>query len=255
MRKKPQNPLLLALSFLLISVLPSSVLADAGQFYIAPGIQWMNFDEPSAADDDYGWFFGVGYDITDKWSAEVSAFDLDLKLDSGVTKDIDHWKADLLYNLDFDIGPLDTFLIGGLGSFNYEGDNDTAFDFGAGVSYDVTDSVKWRTAARRFNSFRRDFQDADIGIETSLVFRFGGSARSSAPAPAVAATPRTPPPAAPVVADADGVPDSRDDCASTPRNYAVDDRGCPIPIEEIARVELEVNFEVDLSEVKNTILS
>lgn len=46
------------------------------------------------------------------------------------------------------------------------------------------------------------------------------------------------------------MPDSGDACPDTPRNYAVDERGCPIPVEEVARVELLVNFEFDRSEVR-----
>ena len=45
--------------------------------------------------------------------------------------------------------------------------------------------------------------------------------------------------------DGDGVPDSADDCPNTPTNYAVDANGCPILIEEIARFELQVNFDFD----------
>jgi len=46
------------------------------------------------------------------------------------------------------------------------------------------------------------------------------------------------------------VPDSRDACPDTPRNYAVDARGCPIPVEEVARFELDVKFDFDRSEVR-----
>jgi OOP family OmpA-OmpF porin len=49
--------------------------------------------------------------------------------------------------------------------------------------------------------------------------------------------------------------DSRDNCPDTPRNYAVDADGCPIPLEEVARVELMVNFDFDRSEVKSEYFS
>lgn len=255
MRNKSHKLLFLFLSLLAVAVRPASLLADEGQFYIAPGIQWMNFDDRTLLHNDEGWFFGLGYDITDRWSVELSGFDLDPKTGSSTELDIDHWKIDLLYGLDFDIGPLDTFLVGGVGTFNVQGENGTALDIGAGVSYDLTDSITWRTAARRFSYRDRDGEDVDIGIETTLVFRFGGSRRSSPPA--AVAVPQDPAPAAPVVVDTDGdgVPDNRDDCPDTPRNYAVDDRGCPIPVEEIARVELEINFEFDRSEVRPQYIS
>jgi OOP family OmpA-OmpF porin len=55
-------------------------------------------------------------------------------------------------------------------------------------------------------------------------------------------------------ADRDGVPDANDLCSDTPRSYAVDKDGCPIAIEEVARVELLVNFDFDRSEVKEQYL-
>src|SRR5690606_10787649 len=72
---------------------------------------------------------------------------------------------------------------------------------------------------------------------------------STQEAPRVAATPT---PAAPVVADADGdgVPDARDACPNTPRTYAVDERGCPIMLDEVARLTLNVQFDFDQAVVK-----
>ena len=55
----------------------------------------------------------------------------------------------------------------------------------------------------------------------------------------------------PADSDQDGVPDSRDACPNTPRNYAVDARGCPIIEEEVARITLDVEFEFDRSEVRS----
>ncbi|MBT8146691.1 MAG: OmpA family protein, partial [Gammaproteobacteria bacterium] len=68
-------------------------------------------------------------------------------------------------------------------------------------------------------------------------------------APVVTEAPAPAPTPAPD-ADGDGVPDSRDACPDTPRNYAVDARGCPIPVEEVARIELEVYFDFDQSVVR-----
>ena len=46
--------------------------------------------------------------------------------------------------------------------------------------------------------------------------------------------------------DGDGVVDNRDRCPDTPKDLAVDDMGCPIPVE----FELNVTFDYDRAEVK-----
>ena len=165
--------------------------------------------------------------------------------------DIDHWRFDILYDLGQSSGNVQPFVVGGLGHFNFAGDNDTGFDFGAGIKVDLPGNFEWRTAVRTFTYFNRDTGDRDYGIDTGLVYYFGGTER-----PRPVETVATPQPApAPVDSDRDGVPDDRDACPDTPRNYAVDERGCPIPVEEIARVELLVNFDFDRSEVKPEYLS
>lgn len=240
-------------STLLLSVISclatQAVLADQGQFYLAPGLQWMNFDNGTQFDNDYGFFIGLGFDITDRTSIELSSFELEPENSAGQDIDVDHWKVDLLYDLDWRLGQFDTFVVAGVGNTEYQHDNDTVWDIGAGVNYEINDKLSWRTAIRTFSFLGRDHEDMDFGIDTALVYRFGGTTRSrSAVRPSAAAEPSP----APVVGDADGdgVADDRDNCPDTPRNYAVDAEGCPIPVEEIARIELLVNFDFDRSEVR-----
>jgi len=235
------------------SLFSQTGLADAGQFYIAPGLQWMEFDDFSGFGEDTGYFIGLGYDFTDRLSAEISTFDLDPELSGGSSVDVDNYKLDFLYDLNGGDRRVNTFVISGLGNMNYQGENDTVWDLGAGINVKLNESWSWRTAVRNYMYFGRDHEDSDVGIDTALVYRFGGNKRArpaAAAAPAPAAAPSAP--AAPVVADADrdGVPDSRDRCPDTPRTYAVDADGCPIPVEEIARVELDVTFDFDQAVVK-----
>lgn len=247
-------------SVLLVSVglISSAALADEGQFYVAPGLQWMDFDDTTKLKKDTDYFLGIGYDFTDRLSFELNTFDLDTKPAGSRRKiDIDHYKLDVIYDLGVNIGAFDTFVVGGVGNSNFDGENDTLFAVGGGLNYKISDQWSWRTAIRSFQYFERDHEDSDVGIDTALVYRFGGN--KSRPEVARAATPAARPAApAPVAApdtDRDGVPDSRDKCPNTPRNYAVDADGCPIPVEEVAEVELLVNFDYDRSEVKSEYFS
>lgn len=239
-----------------LALAASLASADEGQFYIAPGIQWMNFDDSVNLENDEGYYFGLGYDFSDKISAEFSLLELEPNKFSGGSVDIDQWKIDGFYDLDYDFIGFQPFAVTGLGNTNFDGDNEMTWDYGGGLKYQVTDNLVWRTAIRSFNYFDRDHEDADLGIDSSLVFYFGGAKRPQAAAPTpsrAAATPaptRTEPAARIADADRDGVADAMDKCPETPRNYAVDSDGCPIPVEEVARVELMVNFDYDKSDVK-----
>lgn len=114
-------------SALLVSVglISPAVLADTGQFYAAPGLQWMDFDDTTGLKEDVNYFLGIGYDLTDRLSFELSTFDLDTKVSGGREIDIDHYKLDLIYDLGVNLGAFDTFVLGGVGNSNFGGENDT----------------------------------------------------------------------------------------------------------------------------------
>lgn len=237
-----------------VSCLGATVaLADAGQFYIAPGLQKMNYDAEVGLDNDLGYVIGIGYDFTSRLSAEFSVMDLNPETKPKRELDQDLWKIDVLYGLDFNLGRFKPFVVSGLGNSNIDGENDSIWDIGAGLRLPLNERWTWRTSIRNYYALGRDFEDQDFGIDTTLVYRFGGSRKSM--------TSSNEPPREGVqevgeVADADrdGVPDANDLCSDTPRSYAVDKDGCPIAIEEVARVELLVNFDFDRSEVKEQYL-
>jgi OOP family OmpA-OmpF porin len=226
-----------------IALSPLSTNAAEGQFYLAPGLQWLDFDQDRGQDKETGFTLGFGYDFTNRLSAEINIFDMDL--DGAPDNDLFHTRLDLLYNLDRQIGNLTPFIVGGVGHNRFSQNDETVFDAGIGVKYQLSDNLVWRTAIRKFWGMDEHFHD--YGIDTGLVFSFGGS--SAAPARVAAPTPAP----APVVdpdSDGDGVPDSRDACPDTPRNHRVDNRGCSIAVEEIARITLNVQFDFDQAVVK-----
>ncbi len=237
-----------------VSCLGATVaLADAGQFYIAPGLQKMNYDAEVGLDNDLGYVIGIGYDFTSRLSAEFSVMDLNPETKAKRELDQDLWKVDVLYGLDFNLGRFKPFVVSGLGNSNIDGENDSIWDIGAGLRLPLNERWTWRTSIRNYYALGRDFEDQDFGIDTTLVYRFGGSRKSMASSNE---PPREGIQKVVAVADADrdGVPDANDLCSDTPRSYAVDKDGCPIAIEEVARVELLVNFDFDRSEVKEQYL-
>ena len=237
-----------------VSCLGATVaLADAGQFYIAPGLQKMNYDAEVGLDNDLGYVIGIGYDFTSRLSAEFSVMDLNPETKAKRELDQDLWKVDVLYGLDFNLGRFKPFVVSGLGNSNIDGENDSIWDIGAGLRLPLNERWTWRTSIRNYYALGRDFEDQDFGIDTTLVYRFGGSQKSMVSS---SETPRERAQEVVEVADADrdGVPDANDRCSDTPRSYAVDKDGCPIAIEEVARVELLVNFDFDRSEVKEQYL-
>ena len=237
-----------------VSCLGATVaLADAGQFYIAPGLQKMNYDAEVGLDNDLGYVIGIGYDFTSRLSAEFSVMDLNPETKAKRELDQDLWKVDVLYGLDFNLGRFKPFVVSGLGNSNIDGENDSIWDIGAGLRLPLNERWTWRTSIRNYYALGRDFEDQDFGIDTTLVYRFGGSRKSMASSNE---SPRERAQEVVAVADADrdGVPDANDLCSDTPRSYAVDKDGCPIAIEEVARVELLVNFDFDRSEVKEQYL-
>jgi OOP family OmpA-OmpF porin len=245
MDRKTFKALSLALAIGTTAVAATVSSADEGRFYVAPGIQWMNFDSDRQSHDKTGYNFGFGYGLSDNLSTELSYSRISMNTLAGRDRLL-AMRLDLLYKFDNSIGTLSPYFVGGLGDVDLQSGKDTTLNLGAGFSYRLNDIAEWRTAARTFYGIAdRTF---DLGIETGFVFHLGASAPaervepSAAPAPSEAA----------VIADADGdgVQDSRDACPDTPRNYAVDERGCPIMLDEVARIDLTVQFDFDQSIVK-----
>lgn len=231
--------LTLALAIGVTGFAAHSASADDGRFYIVPGLQWMDFDSKRQSDDELGYNVGVGYGLTDNLSTELTYSRINMNTTIGRDR-LRAYRLDLVYNLDTTVGTLSPFFVGGIGDSDFDTDKDTTLNLGAGLRHRFNDRIEWRAAARTF--YGLDDGTYDIGIDTGLVFHLGA-------APVAA---RVEPSTAPVVVDSDGdgVPDERDACPNTPRNYAVDERGCPIMLEEVARITLNVQFDFDQAVVK-----
>jgi len=238
----------LALAVSASGAMAQTVVADESRFYVVPGIQWMDFDSDRQADDNQGASLGLGYGFTGNLAAELSYTKINMHALNGPggRDRLRNMRLDVLYKLDNSVGTLSPYFVGGIGNNRFDvGRNQTMLNAGAGLSYRFNDRLEWRAAARTFYGLKGSTYD--FGIDTGLVVHLGSGAPqrvepTPAPAPVAAAVVRD--------SDGDGVPDDRDDCPNTPPNYAVDDRGCPILIEEVARIELAVQFEFDRAEVR-----
>lgn len=231
----------LAIALGALGMSAQSAVADEDRFYIAPGVQWMDFDSARQSDDEFGYTVGLGYGLSDNLALELNHANLKMNTLAGMER-LRSIRLDAIYKLDNSVGVLSPYFAAGLGHTHFYSNDDTTVNAGAGLTYRFNDRVEWRASARTFYGF--DDGTYDFGIDTGLVFHLGES-RSRAPEVAP-----TPAPAPIADSDGDGVPDNRDDCPGTPRTYAVDDRGCPIMIEEVARIELNVEFEFDRAEVR-----
>lgn len=247
MDSKTFKALSLALAIGAAGFAVSAASADEGRFYIAPGVQWMDFDGDRQSRDETGYNLGIGYGLSDNLSTELTYSRISMNTLAGRDR-LKSIRLDLLYKFDNSIGTLAPYFVGGLGDADLDSGKDTTLNLGAGFSYRLNDIAEWRTAARTFYGIAdRTF---DLGIETGMVFHLGAAAPAARVEPSAAAPVAAPAAAAIADADGDGVPDSRDACPDTPRNYAVDERGCPIMMNEVARIDLSVQFDFDQSVVK-----
>lgn len=223
--------------------------ADEGRFYIAPGAQWMDFDGDRESGDDVGPAVGLGYGLTDRLSIEFNAARVKPDYLTRPGEDnVRHLRLDLLYGLeDSEPGRISPFVVTGIGDNEFRlNKDDTVVNFGGGFRYRLTDQIEWRAAARTFIGL--DESTSDFGVDTALVIHMGEGRRTERVPPTPAPEPE--PQARVADSDGDGVPDERDRCPDTPSAHAVDEDGCSIMIEEVAEIELQVEFDFDSDEVK-----
>lgn len=235
---------------LFCAVLAMAGIAIAGSaqsqdpvYYVSPGLNLIEFDRENMLENsEVGFSFALGVDFDRRWSAELGFMEADpAYAENQQEADLDTWEVGLRFTLGEPGDRLRPYLSGAVGNVNVDGDNDTLVNYGAGLEFELRDQVVLRAGMSRYNYLGRD---SDIGFNAGLVYYF--SERNPPP----------PPPPEPVVvaappdSDGDGVPDP-DDCSNTPSNYAVDENGCPILIEEIASFELQVNFDFDEAVIRD----
>lgn len=222
-----------------------SAQAQEPVYYISPGLNLLEFDrENMLENNEVGFTYSLGVDFDRRWSVELGFMEADpAYADDQKEADLDTWEVGLRYTLGQPGDRLRPYLSGAVGNINVDGENDTLLNYGAGLEFELRDQAVLRVGMSRYSYLSRD---SDIGFNAGLVYYLGE--RNPPPPP-----PRPEPVAVapPPDSDGDGVLDPDDDCPNTPSNYAVDENGCPILIEEIASFELQVNFDFDESVIRD----
>ncbi len=210
-------------------------------------------DSDMNQDDDFGWLVGAELPVSQRWGVSLEHWLIETDNETGPGD------ADLKYTRlggNYHLAPQglwQPYLSAGLGyyrlkeSLPIQGVDEPAFDVGVGFKRFIGENFFLRGDARLIRVQEVDTWDQVVSL--GIGYAFGPRTRAAAPVAAAPAAPAAPAAADPD-SDGDGVPDSRDRCANTPRNLAVDANGCPILDSSQMRQELLVNFDFDQAVVK-----
>jgi len=172
---------------------------------------------------DTSFGLGVGYQFNEKWAIEFvkQRASSTLKTPGKPDIDIDNWHVDALYHFagnDF----LVAYASAGYGAIDYDvdgaaNDDGNTYNLGLGLKHALSKFTDLRADLRTFRSTDSMY----AGTVTTLGFqhRFGSTTKSPTP------TKRADD-------DQDGVPNTADQCPSTPSNAQVDANGCAPDIDQ-----------------------
>ncbi|SFM59308.1 OmpA family protein [Marinobacter pelagius] len=206
----------------LTACLATPALAEERQetIYLNPFAGFQYFDDKRDLSETGTFGLGVEYRFTPHWAVEAvySRADADRK-DAPGSSDFDELRLDGLYYFAGQDEAWNPYLAFGAGHADF-GDgpatvrtagtnhDESRVNVGAGVRYNVSDSISLRGDLREFHGIDESTFDTMVSLGISFAFH------------------RTVGEAAPADSDNDGVPDTRDQCPGTPAGAAVDSTGC-----------------------------
>lgn len=211
----------LALAALTAS-LAMPALAEERQetIYLNPFAGFQYFDDKRDLSETGTFGIGVEYRFTPHWAVEAvySRADADRKYVDG-SSDFDELRLDGLYYFAGQDQAWNPYLALGAGHADFgEGPatvrtagtnhDESRVNVGAGVRYNVSDSISLRGDLREFHGIDESTFDTMVSLGISFAFN------------------RTVGEAAPADSDNDGVPDTRDQCPNTTAGAVVDSTGC-----------------------------
>ncbi len=226
--------LLASAGLLLLNPAQAQDYENRGNIY--GGLNHINFDSEWNLDSDEGWFVGGEFPIAERWALAVERSKLDPELQAlPGSSDFNLTRIGPNFLLQ-NINGWQPYLAAGVGRAKLDidaggGNSELTWDFGVGVKKFIDDNWFGRADYKLIRI--TDTNTWDNAVSIGIGYAFGG-----APSRPVAAAP------------AAGVVDSRDRCANTPRELAVDANGCPILETQQMSQQLLVNFDVDKSDIK-----
>ncbi|MFV8569744.1 OmpA family protein [Marinobacter sp. SBS5] len=205
----------------LATTLTAPALAESQQtIYLNPfaGYQYFGDKRDLSESDTYG--VGIEYRFRPHWAVEAvySRADVDRKYTSGES-DFDEIRLDGLYYFAGQDKAWNPYVSMGAGHADFEGGpvrtagsnhDETRVNVGAGFRYNISDMISIRADLREFHGVDESTFDTMASLGLSWAFH------------------RTTSDPVPADADNDGVPDTRDQCPSTPAGAQVDSRGCEL---------------------------
>ena len=221
------NPLSAAILAAAVSA-PAMANDDIETVYINPFVGYQYFDHKRDLDEEATYGFGLEYRFLPQWAVEAvySRANPDIK-DSNGDVDFEEVRVDGLYYFGSQSDTVNPYLAAGVGHADFDGgtsttpgtDHDeTRFNLGGGVRFNMTDLLSLRADLRALHGIDESTFDAQASLGLSLAF----SRNTSEPEPA------TPAPAPEPDSDGDGVPDRRDQCPGTVSGATVDRNGCEL---------------------------
>ena len=221
----------------------AEVTVEAGRIF---------FDDP--LEDGNTWGIGFGFPVNENWTIEAVMSQYDTETEAGaVDLDGTQYRFDGIYNVDTS-SAWKPYLALGIGDLERDWtvqdqqDRETLINLGGGVKRSLGGNWQFRTDVRAFNSIDNEY--TDLVVNLGITYLLGNSAKP-APKPAPVAAPVAAP--APVVekdTDGDGVLDSKDQCANTPKTHKVDAFGCSLKLTETVAIELNITFDSAKSIIK-----
>lgn len=241
---------------------------NEGKFTVLFGGGKYATDSSRDLDDGTATEIGLGYIIDKHWAieaiySEMHGIDSD---STGSDVDVDMFRLDALYHFDQRNGHWTPYLAAGIGELDFDvsggsDDDETALNFGGGVKYAITKAASLRADIRAVYGD----EDSDLDTLATLGVTYVLGAQSAAgPSDADGdgvldendKCPGTPAGVAVDVfgcaldSDRDGVPDYLDKCPNTKQGVRVDSDGCVLMAADVVRLDLEVLFDTNKSDVK-----
>lgn len=211
---------LLPLSVCILAT-PAFAESKVGQVSINPFVGYSVQDSKRELNDGVAYGINGEFRATENWATRLFYVEAGTE-NEGVAGQSDNSVDYMRYGFDalyyfMPESAVQPYLLAGIGNGEYESDNETQLNFGAGVRYFLSQALSVNGELKMSHSADDDLDDGLVSL--GVAYAFGGSKAKAAPAPVAAA---------PVDSDGDGVIDANDKCPGTPAGVTVDANGCEL---------------------------